>query len=429
MTKSSNSHKRPIGDIGEDFVEQICEMPFGKDFLFRGQQYRTTHGDVELCDLLLLFDDTAVLMEVKTARRDKKKGWTDEQWSDWANKRLTKALDQMKRGCTALLAGEVKQVENQRQGVVLVDPSRLKHVFGIVVVDHPTLDKYGKGPSLSVEGRTINVLTTTHEELQHLLIELSTVGDFVDYMQAREVFFTKNMMMGITELDLLAVYKGDPKEFKRKVAKNDFTMTSNGTWEVFSKREARDKRVELDKYSYVIDAMLDILHESQNAMLPHIEERRNKLVQNDGSGMDYVTIASELARFRRLGRRSIGNTILEKSRSCVEQNTDRWFAIPPNDNETTAFVFLVSINDRAKRMESLELVTWGGKLKMQARRVIGIATEPITGGYGFSVDAILVDQDPEHDRQNIPLELQQELQAQFGTPRQIVETEFGGSNT
>ncbi|HRJ45115.1 MAG TPA: hypothetical protein PL105_24665, partial [Caldilineaceae bacterium] len=168
MPEPDQSAEQRIGNVGEDYVESLCAMPFGKDFLFRGATYRTKNGDVELGDLLMLLDDTVVIMEVKTALRDKKKDWTDDQWSKWANRRLDSALNQMRRGCEAILTGKVKQVENKRQGVIAVDPTRLKHYYGVVVVDHPKLDKWGAGPSLSVEGRTISVLTTTHEELPHL---------------------------------------------------------------------------------------------------------------------------------------------------------------------------------------------------------------------------------------------------------------------
>jgi hypothetical protein len=426
MPEPTPPSEKPIGDVGEDFVEQLCTLPLGKDFLFRGQMYRTKDGDVELCDLLLLLDDTAVLMEVKTALRDKKEGWTDEQWSEWANKRMEKALSQMERGCNALLTGQVKQVENERQGVVAVDPARLKHVYGVIVVDHPTLDKWGKGPSFSVNGRTISILTTTHEELQHLLVELSTPGDFADYMQAREAFFAKNMMMGISELDLLAFYKGDPDEFNRHVAEKDLVIIGEGCWDEFAKLDARKQRTELDKYSYAVDAMLDILYEGRRAKLPHIEERRAKMGQDAGAGDKYVVIATELARIRRMDRRVIGNKLLEKSRKCVEQKRDRWFASAPERRQGPAFVFLVSTNDREKRMRSLEVATWGGKLSMNARRIIGIATEPITGGHGFSVDAFMIDQNQADDRKMIPSDVQKELEAQFGAPRRADDTEFGG---
>lgn len=421
----SPSGKR-IGDAGEDFVEWLCQSPFGKDFLFRSPKYRGDEGDIELCDLLLLLDDTAILFEVKTAMLDKKQGWTDEQWAEWANKRLTKAMSQIERGCKALLGGLVKHVVNDRQGKVSVDPSRIKHIYGVAVVDHPALEKWGRGPSVTVNGRMVSVLTTTHEELQHFVTELSTAVDLANYLQARAAFFAKHMMLGISELDLLAFYKGDPDAFAQQVAELDMIIVGEGSWIEFAKLEARKRRVELDKYSYVVDAIIDTLHEGRNANLPHIEERRAKLGQGKEDDDRYIVITTELARTRRMDRRVIGNKLLEKSQKCVAEGRDRSFVFPSSRGPDPSFVFLVSTEDREKRMKSLEVATWSGKLSMNARRIIGIATEPITEGRGFSVDVFMIDQDPAIDRKIIPPDVQKDLESRFGVPRRTQETEFGG---
>lgn len=418
-----------IGAIGEDFVEWLCQRPFGKDFLYRGQQYMTDKGQVELCDLLLLLEDTAILFEVKTALREKKADWSDEQWADWANARLEKALSQVERGCNALLGGLVVSVENERQGVLAIDPSRIAHVYCVAVVDHPTLDKWGAGSSFECESRTISAMTTTHAELQHIVTELSTAGDFIDYLQAREAFFAKNQMMGISELDLLAFYKSDPEEFLRHIENADVVIVGEGCWDEFAKLECRQQRDVMDQPSLIIDGMLDILHESRHAKLPHIEERRAKLGEAAAAGDAYATLAAEMAKIRRMDRRVIGQKLIEKSQKCVEQNRDRWFCSMPGDEGGPTFVFLVSTDDREQRMRSLECATWGGKLATNAKRVIGIATEPVTGGHGFSVDGFMVDQDPEVDRKTIPQELQNELLEQFGAPRRAECTEFGGDDT
>lgn len=426
VQNSTHQSEKPIGDIGEEFVEYLCCRPLGKDFLFRGQMYRTKDSDVELCDLLLLLDDTAVLMEVKTALRDKKQGWTEKQWADWANRRIEKAISQIERGCNALLTGQVKHVENDRQGRIVVDPSCIKHLYGIAVVDHPTLDKWGKMPSLSIENRNVSVLTTTHEELGHLLTELSTAGDLVDYLQAREAFFVKHSMFGISELDLLAVYKGDPDQFNQDVTQSDLLMISEGCWAEFEKLEERSERDKLDKYSYAVDAIINILYESRNTKLSHIKERQKRIGQAVKVDNEYITIATELAKIRRINRRVIGNKLLEKSQKCVEQKRDRWFMSAPGTGEGPAFVFLVSTDEREERIKSLEIATWGGKLRMKVRRIIGIATEPITGGHGFSVDAIMIDQAPDVDCASIPPDLQKDLKEQFGSSKRVDDTEFGG---
>jgi hypothetical protein len=79
-------------------------------------------------------------MEVKTADTSNKAGWTEEQWADWANRRTHKALSQIERGATALTSGLVKEVENDRQGRVAIEPGHIRNLYGVVIVDHPALD-------------------------------------------------------------------------------------------------------------------------------------------------------------------------------------------------------------------------------------------------------------------------------------------------
>lgn len=378
MSDTNGPSKPPVGTLGEDFVEWACHAPFGKDFLFRGQKYRGAgNNEIEICDLLLLLDDTAVLIEVKTADREKRPNRTDEDWSGWANARLKKALSQIERGVNAIRSGLVKAVENERQGHVPVDAVRIKHFYGIAIVDHPQLDKIGKGPTIDIGGVPVSVLTTTHAELLDLLTELSTPGDLIEYLQAREAFFEKNMLMGITELDLLAVYKGDPDQFRRNVADPDDFIIGEGCWEGFSKMEARKRRDEMDQPSLLVDAIIDILHEARYAKLPHIEERRARLEQPVDPRDAYAKIATELAKIRRIDRRIIGEGLIEKSQKCIQQKRDRWFASSPMTREAATNVFMVSTCSRAERMKSLQMLAMGALLKFNVNRVVGIAIEPV----------------------------------------------------
>jgi len=425
MADPAKKPVKNVGEVGEDFVEWLCQAPLGRDFLFRGQKYPGPNGEIELCDLLVLLDDTAILIEVKTADREKRSDRTDEEWTEFANRRMTRALGQIERGVNAIRSGQVKEIKNDRQGRVAIDPTSIRHIFGIAVVDHPTLDKWGGGPILECEGGDVSVLTTTHTELQALLSELSTVGDLVDFLQAREEFFEKNQLMGVTELDLLATYKGDPERFREWVANHDVVVIGEGCWEGFEKLEVREQRATADRPSLIVDILIDKLHESAHARLPHIEQRVAQLVGPVDPTAAYVTVASELARIRRLERRLIGEKLIEKSRKCVEQKRDRWFVSGSERHEHAVCVFLVSTSGREERLQTLEMVTIGGMLKLGERRVLGIATEPVQGGYGFSIDAFLICADPKEVAAKLPQEMREYLDTQFGPPQKSNATEFG----
>lgn len=388
--------------------------------------YRDGKDEIELCDLLLLLDDTAVLMEVKTADRAKRPNRTEQEWSDWANVRLKKALEQIERGAKALTAGLVKEVENDRQGRISVDPAKIKHIYGIAIVDHPTLDKFGRGPRLDAGGLTVSVLTSTHAEFTDVLTELSTPGDLIDYLEAREQYFAKHTMTGITELDLLAFYKVDPEAFSQQITEYDAVIIGEGCWQEYAKQAGRKLRAELDRPSYLVDAIIDRLHEARFATPPHIEEWRKRAGPSADPAAAYASIASQLARIRRIDRRVIGERLVEKSKRCLEQKRDRWFASSSKSDDRATIVFLVSTSDRETRMKSLSFVTMGAMLKTGARCVIGVAVEPVTAETGSSVDALMLTGDPEEYRRRIPAEMLEQLVGQFGEASVSNITEFGG---
>lgn len=414
---------KSIGGVGEDFVRASVEVPFGEDFVFPNPPYRTPKGDIELCDVLILFDDIAVLVEVKTADRQKRPNRSEVQWAAWGNTRLAGSIGQIERGIEAIREGLVTEVENDRQGRVRIDSSKIKQYFAIAVLDHPTLDKYGRGPVITVGGVTVCVMSTTHTELLDILRELSTIGDLVDYLLAREAFFAKNAMVGVTELDLLAHYKRDPDEFRSNVAEYDRVVVEEGSWESFCGLEARRRRDEANRPSRLVDSIIDRLHEGRNSKLPHIEERYAHCGLRSASG-SYQRIAVELARLRRVDRRVIGEVLLEKSAKCLEQGRDRCFALAPDiEGEGVALVFMVSTGRREDRLAVLEGFAVGALLKNNARRVVGVATEPV-GVEAFSVDAVLIDADPEDLRSKLPQEVAMALEAQFASGALPTVTEF-----
>lgn len=425
MADPAKKPVKSVGEVGEDFVEWLCQAPLGRDFLFRGQKYPGSNGEIELCDLLVLLDDTAILIEVKTADREKRPDRTDAEWAKYANSRMEKALSQIERGVNAIRSGQVKEIENDRQGRVPIDPAKIRHVYGIAVVDHPTLEKWGGGPILECDGGDVSVLTTTHIELQALLSELSTVGDLVDYLQAREQFFEKNQLMGVTELDLLATYKLDPERFREWVATHDVVLIGEGCWEGFEELEVREQRATADRPSLIVDILIDKLHESAHASLPHINDRIAQLVDPMEPTAAYVAVANELARIRRLERRLIGEKLIKKSQKCVNQKRDRWFISGSERHEHAVCVFLVSLDGREERLQMLEMVTIAGMLKLGERRVLGIATEPVQGGYGFSIDAFMICADPKEVEAKLPQEMRDYLDSQFGPPQKSIATEFG----
>jgi hypothetical protein len=311
---------------------------------------------------------------------------------------------------------------------VSVDAAKIKHYYGIAIVDHPTLDKWGKSPTFVVDDAEITVLTTTHAELADLLTELSTAGDLVHYLKARAAFFAKHMFLGNSELDLLAMYKIDPEQFFINIDKYDRITIGDDIWKEFARLDARQRRAEMDHPSLLVDMIIDSLHECRHAKLPHVEERKARLGQPVASGEAYAKVAVELAKIRRINRRIIGEKLIEMSSNCIKQGRDRCFAHSAMTRDGTTVVFMVSKSGREERLQSLEMATMGALLKCNVNRVVGIVTEPVMGGLGYSVDAFMIAGKPDHFRKRMSPELLNRLLKKFGEPRKPDVTEFGGPN-
>lgn len=415
-----------VGTAGEAFIEQLWQRPFGRDFLFANPKYKKDGNEYELCDLLLLLDGTAVLVQIKTANPVTKRGWSEQQWADWGNGKIAEALGQMPERLEDLLDGKVPRVKNTRQGRVPIDPMSLDTLYGIVVVDTPPMDLWGRPPVLEVRDRSVPVLVTSHQNMIEIVTELSTPMDLIEYLGSHARFFEDNMLLGASELDLLAFYKGDPEQFNHALDSSASIVIESGIWDTFSQMEARQKRTEWDGPSFIIDAMIDKLHEARYAELEEMKtwnkERGNNGPQKEGAG---IAIAS-LARMRRMDRRLAGKKIVEKSQKCLAQNRNRHFAALSPDPNGDFKVFLVSTEDRMSMVGWLEFLCVSGLLVYERSRVMGYATEPVMGELGFSIDSIVIEMSPDRIRQKFPPKMLALMREQFlpGVPSQ--ETEFGG---
>jgi hypothetical protein len=424
MGEEPSGHE--VGTAGEAFIERLWQLPFGRDFLFANPKYKKGRNEREVCDLLLLLDGYAVVVQIKTAERASKSGWDEQRWADWGNAKTGEALKQLKGGLRAMLDGRASAVENDRQGRVEIDPARLTHLFGIVVVDGPALDHWGTHPVVEVGGRSVPVLLTSHQNMIEIVTELSTPMDLVDYLGAHARFFEKNKLLGASELDLLAFYKRDPEEFLASLDEHTTIILESGLWETFAQQEARHKRSEWDGPSRIIDAMIDKLHEARFAELEEMKlwnkQRGSNGPQKDGAER---AIAS-LARMRRMDRRLAGQKVIEKSQKCLQQERNRHFAVLSPDPDDDFRVFLISSEVRMSRVQWLEFLCVAGLLAYERSRVIGYATEPVMGELGFSIDSIIIEMSPERIRKTFPAEMLELMQQQFRPGMPSNETEFGG---
>ncbi|GAH51118.1 unnamed protein product, partial [marine sediment metagenome] len=100
--------KLNVGHLAEDEVQQAVEEAFSPDFVFRSPRHE---GGKEVTDVLVLFDDVALVIQSKAQAIDLQKS-RSELSLDWAAKNLTKAGRQLRGAVRAIRSGRVSYVEN-----------------------------------------------------------------------------------------------------------------------------------------------------------------------------------------------------------------------------------------------------------------------------------------------------------------------------
>lgn len=418
-----DENAKAIGELGEDFVAWLCEQPFARDFVFVRPTYARGKLQRELCDVFILFEDTAIIVQVKTPDPKAHAGWTDEREADWANKRVGEAVKQIGGALNAILKGLITEVNNKRQGAVPLRADQLHHFYGLAVVHHPPLHRYGRSPIVESEGRKCTVLMATIGELSSIFEELTTIGDFVDYMRARDRFFAKHSMMGITELDILATYKHDPEKFGENVDRYDMIYIEAGIWDEFSAKAQRAARDRANAPSQIVDEMINLLHTEQSHELEHLRELKSQHGKSLSIGGNYIEIANELARLRRLDRRNVGQKLIEKSAKCLEEDRDRYLAVYPSEGADSAILFLVSTASRLERCKTLLGLVFAARLELGVHRVTGIVTEPVTSPEN-SIDACMVEIDLALDEGLVPDKMREDAKRLFQRSPDGDEYEF-----
>lgn len=303
------SKSRDWGDAGEHFVTQSCTDPFGSDFVFRSPRYLVNGQEIELCDVLVLLNDAAVIVEVKTNDYTKRPSRTREEWHQLAQKRTASALAQVERAAAAIDDRTIRSVQNHRQGIVDIDAAAIRDCFALIVIDHPNLIKSGPEVVLRTSSRSVPTILLTHPQLSRLLYYLSTPTDLIDYMRYRHRLHIDDDKCGFSELDIFAQYILNNQEDNdsRSIV---FANTVNGLWSDLEQRELDNRHIGIDP-SRVIDIVLETLHTSVDYK-PTSDQHLYARTRSE-SIEKYRLCANILAKIRRRDRAVIGKKYLRKA--------------------------------------------------------------------------------------------------------------------
>ena len=326
----------------------------------------------ELCDLLVVFDNVAIVWQVKDLKLDKN--------GKYKKSEVDKNLKQL-AGAKRQLFDLKRKIElcNPRRGKDFFNPSSINEVYLISVLLGEGEDYY----SALEEIKNSDVHVFSRDFTQIVLNELDTISDFCDYLKAKEKLFLekkRRLIVNGGEEELLGAYIRGGRSFEQ-FEKFDEVIVEGNIWKSLKKDKNFIKKKEEDKISYGWDSIINRAHEGSSK---------------------YEFIARELARANRFKRRVLSKSFMEAHTKAHKDNkADLFRRIMSIDGVTYCFLFTddPEPDNRELRKAMLYAICYFARGKfLKNKKVIGVSTEkkfrPVC-----SYDFVLIDK-PEWTEQD-----------------------------
>jgi hypothetical protein len=344
MDANESRHRfRLKGKEAEDVVQALAAHSFLEDWCYPNP---TLPDGKELCDLLVVFDQVAIIWQIKNLKIG-----PDGRYNRKDVEKNNRQLDGARRQCFDLRRPIT--LRNLRRGDELFDPSVIREIYLISVLA-------GEGEEMfplagTIKDKTVHVFTSQFVEIA--LNELDTISDFVAYLREKESLLEHRARLCIMggEEELLGHYLFHNRSFKDLVS---FTsvLLDEGSWDRLRQRPEYLARERANKISYGWDFMIDQLHDRGNP--------------------EYERVAREMARSNRFERRYLSKVFFDAYKKAHADEHDFLRRVLVMEGRTYCFLFADYPDARERRCNSLMALCYMARAKFpQNTTVIGIATE------------------------------------------------------
>lgn len=268
---------------GENFVISLAEKSYLKYWCF-SNPIDSTGDKKEICDLLILFDDTAIIISVKNYT-------VNGNYQRFLSKVVGKSSKQLFGAEKKLFKSKQIVLNHPLQGEVQFNAETYRHVYKITVSVGEDFENYDFIDYDDVKG-TVNIFN--RETFEILINELDTIKDLTEYLKLRENLLLSNnkLKCNCSEKDLVAYYLLNGRELHQELYNDfeNFTKSLINKWnEYLENRSVFLKKLE-DQKSYFIDKIV----------------REDVLKLNNGE-----VLAKEFMTLSRFERRIIANNLFE----------------------------------------------------------------------------------------------------------------------
>ena len=262
-------------------------------------------------------------------------------------------------------------MNNGNIGLPLPDISR-RRIHRIAVA----LGSKGKAPIIFGNYGKNFIHVFDEVSLNIIMRELDTITDFTKYLADKESLYKKGIKTTLCgEENLLALYLNSGREFPNNF---DHIFIEEDLWKKFVRKKEYQNKKKCDKTSYVWDRLIEIFC--------------NDFIKGNlefGKSLNEVeNVTRTMARENRFSRRILGKSFME----FMEMNRKgkvRSRIVPSISDVIYVFLACPHKEEREHRINELgsRCFIARGMFK-EYKTVVGIATEKVETGKGFSLDAI-----------------------------------------
>lgn len=385
-----------IGDITEDAVQSMVEGVFSSNFVFRSPRKEKKE---EVTDVLVLFDDVGLIIEVKARAIGVSKNDKKSKSLNWATKRMKKALGQISGAVRAIKTNKMQYVENETRGRIAFEIDRYPWLYGLVILHHSSepYDPNQLVPTLCKMKIPVHILS--FRDFWNISQFLDTPADMINYLEHRTDVLLPTLNPKVHEEQKAFTYYLRHLEnifalrFKSRGLKCEV--------EDFKNYAEKLRNLIAGKHPYpgaglIVDKMIEKIHDV-DPNVGTINEKGSIIPQYNKT--EYAKIATELAKIPRVRRIAIGQLYLDLAKSAAD--TNKMYYRPMHSPKRSDCMLLMASplpqSERKKRAEDLVAYTRLAKEYYQVHKAIGIATEP-AGSMGSSFDFVLIESTPIFDK-------------------------------
>src|SRR4051794_7259066 len=315
----SKNYFQEKGQRAEAVIHNLATNTFLTDWCYPNP--KKPDGN-ELCDLLVVFDDIAIIWQIKDLKVDKQ--------GRYKKAHVRKNLRQLEGARRHLFDLKVPiELENARRGQEVFDASKMKTVHLISALMGGSDEPFDFMQVM--KDKLIHVFTREFADLA--LRELDTVSDFCEYLRKKEAIDNRVriLLMG-GEQNLLANYLHAGRSFDW-TKDGDLIIIEDTNWDGFSQRPEYLAKKQEDEVSYGWDSIIDRAHDTPS-------ER-------------YERIARELARADRFMRRILAKDFLEAYVKYVKTRPPTFRRFLSVGDTTYCFLFMEDGQDRREHRQTL----------------------------------------------------------------------------